>query len=453
MTASNRAILHGLAALVVAVFVVVQPARAVEVQRVVSPGGIEAWLVEDHGNPIIAIELAFRDGGSVIDPEGREGLANMVSGLIDEGAGDLDSRSFRREMENRSISLSFAAGLDRFFGGVQTLTKHRDKAFELLRLALTEPRFDTEPIERIRSQILARLARDSEDPDVIAVLTMRRLLLPDHPYRRPLRGTAESVGSITRDDLVSYTRQTFSRDRLVVGVAGDITPEDLAALLDKTFLGLPETGDSIEVAAAEPKAEGDVVVVERDIPQSTAIFGHAGIRRDDPDYYAARVVNYVLGGGSFASRLYAEVREKRGLAYSVYSYLQPLDHGAMILGGVATQNGRFGESLDLIRAEWRRMAESGPSEEELTDAKTYLTGSFPLRLSSTGRIARMMVGIQLQELGIDYLDRQKEFIEAVTPEDAKRVARRLFDPEALTFVVVGRPEGVEPTREVPPDNS
>ena len=453
MTSRTRQILQRLALVAVAAFVVVQPARAVEVQRVVSPGGIEAWLVEDHSNPIIAIDLAFRDGGAVIDPAGKAGLAHMVSGLIDEGAGELDSRSFRREMENRSISLSFTAGLDRFFGGVHTLTKHRDKAFELLRLALTEPRFDDEPIERIRAQILARLARDSEDPDVIAVLTMRRLLLPDHPYRRPLRGNAESVAGITRDDLVAYTKRIFSRDRLVIGVTGDITADDLATLLDETFLGLPEAGDPVEVAEAEPRAEGDLVVVEREIPQSTAIFGHAGIRRDDPDYYTARVVNYVLGGGSFAARLYEEVREKRGLAYSVYSYLQPLDHGAMILGGVATQNGRIGESLDLIRAEWARMAESGPTEEELRDAKTYLTGSFPLRLSSSGRIARMLVGIQLQNLGIDYLDRQKAFIEAVTPEDARRVARRIFDPKALTIVVVGQPDGVEATREVPPDNS
>ena len=453
MTPRYRPFLQRLALVAATAFVVAQPAEAVEVQRVVSPGGIEAWLVEDHSNPIISVDLAFRDGGSVIDPEGREGLANMVSGLIDEGAGELDSRSFRGEMENRSISLSFSAGLDRFFGGVRTLTKHRDKAFELLRLALTAPRFDPEPIERIRSQILARLARDSEDPDTIAILAMRRLLLSGHPYHRPLRGTAESVGAVTRDDLVAYTRRIFSRDRLVIGVTGDITAADLATLLDQTFLGLPASGDPIEVAEAEPKAEGDVVVVDLDVPQSTAVFGHAGIRRDDPDYYAARVVNYVLGGGSFASRLYAEVREKRGLAYSVYSYLQPLDHGALVLGGVATQNGRIGESLDVIRAEWRRMAESGPSDEELRDAKTFLTGSFPLRLSSTGRIARMLVGIQLQDLGIDYLDRQKTYIEAVTPEDARRVARRIFDPEAFTVVVVGRPDGVEATRELPPDNS
>jgi len=232
-----RSPLTGLSLFVAALFLAAAPSGAVEIQRVVSPGGIEAWLVEDHSNPIIALELGFRDGGSVIDPAGKEGLANMVSGLIDEGAGPLDSRSFRREMENRSISISFDASLDRFFGSLSTLTKHRDKAFELLRLALTEPRFDEEPVARIRSQILAGLARQAEDPDAIAMLTMRALLLPEHPYHRPLRGTPESVGAIARDDLLAYTRRIFSRDRLVIGVTGDITPDELAAgpLLMKPF--------------------------------------------------------------------------------------------------------------------------------------------------------------------------------------------------------------------------
>ena len=435
---------------VAALLLAALPARAVEIQRVVSPGGIEAWLVEDHNNPIIALELGFRDGGSVIDPAGKEGLANMVSGLIDEGSGPLDSRTFRREMENRSISISFDASLDRFFGSLSTLTKHRDKAFELLRLALTEPRFDEEPVERIRSQILAGLARQAEDPGAIAMLTMRALLLPGHPYHRPLRGTPESVGAITREDLLAYTKRILSRDRLVIGVTGDITPDELAAALDATFLALPKTGEDIEVAEVVARAQGEVVVVDKDIPQSTALFGHGGISRDDPDYYTAQVVNYVLGGGSFASRLYAEVREKRGLAYSVYSSLQPLDHTAFIFGGVATQNGRISESLDLIRAEWRRMAEAGPDLEELRDAKTYLTGSFPLRLSSSGRIAGMLMAIQLHDLGIDYLDKRNSFIEAVTLEDARRVARRIYDPAAFTVVVVGRPEGVDATRDAPP---
>ena len=456
MRLAIRSPLMGLSLFVAALFLAAAPARAVEIQRVVSPGGIEAWLVEDHSNPIIALELGFRDGGSVIDPAGKEGLANMVSGLIDEGSGPLDSRTFRREMENRSISISFDASLDRFFGSLSTLTKHRDKAFELLRLALTEPRFDEEPVERIRSQILAGLARQSENPNAIAMLTMRALLLPEHPYHRPLRGTPDSVGAIDRDDLLAYTKRVFSRDRLIIGVTGDITPEELAAALDSTFGALPETGEDIAVADVAPAAVGDLVVVDKDIPQSTALFGHAGIARDDPDYYTAQVVNYVLGGGSFASRLYAEVREKRGLAYSVYSSLQPLDHTAFVFGGVATQNARIGESLDLIRTEWQRMSDSGPTAEELQDAKTYLTGSFPLRLSSSGRIAGMLMAIQLHDLGIDYLDKRNSFIEAVTLEDARRVAGRLFDPAAFTVVVVGRPEGLEPTRDPPPlgpDNS
>ncbi len=427
--------------------------EAVDVRRVVSPGGVEAWLVEDHSNPIISVEIAFRDGGSVTDPVGKEGLANMVSGLIDEGAGEFDSQSFRREMENRSIRLSFSTGLDRFFGGVQTLTEHSEKAFELLRLALLEARFDEEPVERIRSQIMARLARDAEDPDVIARLALRAALLPDHPYQRPLRGTPESVGRINRDDLVAYTDRVFVRDRLIIGVTGDITVEQLKEVLDKTFLDLPVTAGPVDIAEAEVDTAGGIVVVERDIPQSTAVFGHDGIRRDDPDYYAAVVVNYILGGGGFASRLYGEVREKRGLAYSVYSYLSPLDHGGVVLGGVATQNGRIAESLDIIREEWQRMAEEGPTADELADAKTYLTGSFPLRLSSTGRIARMLVGIQLENLGINYLDQRNGLIESVTLEDARRVARSLFKPDALTVVVVGRPEGVEATRPTPGEKS
>lgn len=449
MRLAIRSPLTGLSLFVAALFLAAAPARAVEIQRVVSPGGIEAWLVEDHSNPILALELGFRDGGSVIDPAGKEGLANMVSGLIDEGSGPFDSRTFRREMENRSISISFDASLDRFFGSLSTLTKHRDKAFELLRLALTEPRFDEEPVARIRSQIQAGLARQSENPDAIAMLTMRALLLPEHPYHRPLRGTPDSVGAITRDDLLAYTKRVFSRDRLVIGVTGDITPDQLAVALDATFGALPETGEDIAVADVAPAAAGDLVVVDKDIPQSTALFGHAGIARDDPDYYTAQVVNYVLGGGSFASRLYAEVREKRGLAYSVYSSLQPLDHTTFIFGGVATQNARIGESLDLIRAEWKRMSDSGPTEEELRDAKTYLTGSFPLRLSSSGRIAGMLMAIQLHDLGIDYLDKRNSFIEAVTLEDARRVAGRIYDPAAFTVVVVGRPEGLEPTRDPP----
>ena len=424
------------------------PAAAIEVQRVVSPGGIEAWLVEDHSNPIISLDMTFR-GGAALDPVGKGGLANLVAGLIDEGAGDLDSQAFQGRLQDLSIGLSFSAGLDTFSGDLKTLTENRDTAFELLRLALNEARFDEEPIARIRSQILAGLARDSENPRVIVRRTLNKVLFPEHAYGRPASGTTESVTGLTVEDLRRFTAERFARDVLVVGVVGDITAKELARLLDETFLGLPAAAAPVDLADTTPSGEGGVIVVEKDLPQSVVAFGHEGIERADPDYYTAYVVNYILGGGGFSARLYKEIREKRGLAYSVYTYLNPLDHAALVIGGVATQNERVSQSLDLIRAEWRRMAEDGPSEEELRDAKIYLTGSFPLRFSSSGRISGMLIGMQLNYLGIDYLDRRNALIEAVTLDDARRVARRLYDADKLTVIVVGRPEGVTATRPAP----
>jgi zinc protease len=184
-------------------------------------------------------------------------------------------------------------------------------------------------------------------------------------------------------------------------------------------------------------------VVRKPIPQSIVIFGHNGIKRDDPDYYAAYVLNHVLGGGGFSSRLTEEIREKRGLVYSVYSYLNPMDHGGLIMGGLGTQNARVAESLKIVRSEWRRISEHGVAPDELKSAKTYLNGSFPLRLDSSSRIARMLVAIQAHELGIDYLKRRPELINGVTGDDVRRVARRLFDAQKLTVVVVGDPKGLE----------
>jgi zinc protease len=428
------------------------PAQAVEVQRVVSPGGIEAWLVEDHGNPILSLDLAFR-GGSALDPAGKEGLANLASGLLDEGAGALDSQAFQARLADLSIRLSFRAGMDTFGGTLRTLSENRDTAFELLRLALSEPRFDPEPVERIRAQILAGVRRKAEDPDRIAGRTLRRLFFPGHPYGRPAEGTPETIAALAAGDLRRFVAERLGRDTLKVALVGDITGAELGPLLDKAFGGLPAAAAPAAVQDTRPKGGGEVVVVRKDIPQSVVALGHAGLLRDDPDFYAAYVVNYILGGGGFASRLYEEIREKRGLAYSVYAYLHPSDHAALLIGGVATANGRVGQSLELIRQEWARMAESGPSAEELAAAKTFLTGSYPLRQSSTGRIAGMLLGIQLESLGIDYINRRNEYIEAVTLEDARRVARQLYREDQLTVVVVGQPDGIEPTREAPDGGS
>ncbi|MDP6603112.1 MAG: pitrilysin family protein [Rhodospirillales bacterium] len=418
-----------------------QPAAAVEVERVTTPGGIEAWLVRDHTNPIIAIRFAFR-GGAALDPPTKGGLANMVSGLLDEGAGALDSQSFQRQLEDFAIRLSFDARRDSFGGRMTTLSENRDAAFALLGLALTAPRFDDEPVERIRGQIIARLKREAEDTDTLARKRLSQLLFPDHPYGRSVAGTPESVARITRAELAAFARARFARDNLVVGVVGDIRADELGALLESTFANLRATADGWTVPEAEPRASGETVVVRKPVPQSAVAFAQPGLKRTHPDFYAAYVMNYVLGGGGFTSRLYGEVREKRGLAYGVYSYLVTLKHAGLVSGGAGTANARVAETVDVIRSEWRRMAESGISEAELSNAKTYLTGSYPLRFSASGRIAAILVAIQLDDLGIDYLDKRDGLIEAVTLDDVNRVARELLAPRRLTTVIVGEPEGL-----------
>ncbi len=427
--------------LVVLLALVPVPALAVNVEKVVSPGGIEAWLVQDHANPIIAMDVAFAGGSSV---EAKPGLANMMASLLDEGAGAYDSQAFQGRLEDLSIGLAFRAGRDELSGSLKTLTENRDAAFDMFRLALTQPRFDKEPVERIRAQILAGLTRELQNPNTVAQRAWSKAAFGQHAYGRPANGTPEAVKALKAAELKAHAKTWLSRQDLIVGVVGDITPDQLAPLLDKTFGALPAAHPPIKVAETSI-ATGKVVVENRPIPQSVAVFGLPGIKRDDPDWYAAYVMNYILGGGGFSSRLTEEVREKRGLAYSVYSYLLPLDHAGIVIGGVATQNAKIKQSLDLIRQELTRMAEQGPDQTELTDAKTYLTGSFPLSLDSTAAIAGLLVSMQSNHLGIDYLEKRNALIEAVSMDQVKAAAKRLLDPQKLVVVVVGQPEGVTST--------
>lgn len=423
------------------------PAAAMTIDRVTSPGGIEAWLVRDSKIPIVALDFSFR-GGAASDPGGQEGLANLLASMLVEGAGEFSSQRFQSALEDRVISLGFEAGLDTFSGSLKTLTDNLDFAADMLRLSLTAPRFETADLERVKARIVIGLRRAAEEPSTIAGRTWMETAFPGHPYGRPTRGTPDSVSNLTAEPLRAFLRQRLTRDKLIIGAAGDITPEALGKLLDHVFGGLPAVGEKVAVPEVKPQNLGRTLIVRKSVPQSVVTLGHDGVKRDDPDFYAASLVNYILGGGGFNSRLTTEVREKRGLAYSVYSYIAGYDYTGLTMGGTATENARVGQSLDVIRSEWRRMGEEGPTAEELANAKTYLTGSFPLRLDASNRIARLMVTIQYDNLGIDYLDRRSALINAVTLEDARRVSRRLFKAGELLSVVVGEPTGVEGT-EVP----
>lgn len=413
---------------------------AVEIRDVESPGGISAWLVEEPSIPFVAIEIRFR-GGAALDPEGQRGVTNLMTGLLEEGAGDLDARAFAAAREALAASFSFEAYDDSLSVSARFLTENRDEAVALLRTALVDPRFDQDAIDRVKAQVLSIIRSDAQDPSSIARQTFDALTFADHPYGSSRDGTLESVAALTRDDIVAAHRAALTRADVYVGAAGDITPEELGLLLDTLLGDLPD-GTPLNVAPAPYLLEGGKTVVPFDTPQSVAIFGHRGIARDDPDFFAAFLANEIFGGRGLQSRLSSEVRENRGLTYGIGTFLSEADGAPLLVGQSATENARMQESIDVIKAEWARAANEGFTIEELTEAKTYLTGAYPLRFDGNGPIAQIMVGMQMDGLPIDYVETRNDKVMAVTFDEVNRVAASLYDPDALHFVVVGQPEGL-----------
>ena len=414
-------------------------AGATTIERVVSPGGIEAWLVHEPAVPLIAVEFAFT-GGAVQDPPGKAGVAALTASLLDAGAGDLDSTQFTDRLERKAIQMNFSAQHDTLRGTMRTLTENRDDAFELLRLAVTAPRFDAKDVEISRAQILSLLNRQTTSPTDIASRRWWETAFEGHPYGRPVNGTPETISSLSIVDLKSYAHRILARDNLKIAVVGDIDTEILKVLLDRTFGALPEKPELYPIANVAPRGLGRRIEISLDVPQTVVDFGGPGIARQDPDFMAAYVINHILGGGSSDSRLYHEVREKRGLAYSVSDNLVWLDHASVLLGGTATRADRAGETVDLIEKEIHRFAEDGPTAAELTEAKRYLNSAFVLNLDSSTKIAGLLVQLQLDGFGTDYFSRRSAMIEAVTLDDARRVAKRLLD-KGLLVTVVGKPQG------------
>ncbi|RLJ51843.1 zinc protease [Litoreibacter meonggei] len=417
------------------------PAAAIDIKEVTSPGGIKAWLVEEASIPFTALEIRFK-GGASLDADGKRGAAYLMSGLLDEGAGDLTSTEFALAAEELALKYDFDAFSDGFSISAQFLSENRDASLELLRKAINEPRFDQDAVDRVRGQVLSIIATDDEDPNDIAGKTFASLAYGDHPYATKIEGTAESVKALTRDDLVASHQALLTRDRVYVGAVGDITAEELGVIVDQLLGALPASGPDLPSAAPFLLSGGETVV-PYDTPQSVARFGHVGIERTDPDFFAAFVMNQVLGSGGFGSRLMDEVREKRGLTYGVYSYLALREHANLMMGQVSSSNDSIAEAISVIRDEWAKMAENGVTEQELEKAKTYLTGAYPLRFDGNARIANILAAMQFDHLPIDYIDTRNSKVEAVTLEDIKRVSKRLLKPEDLHFVVVGQPTGLD----------
>lgn len=411
------------------------PVFAVEIKQFKTPAGINVYLVENYTSPLITVSFSF-NGGATQDPAGKAGIARLLASMLDEGAGDMSGLEFQTKAEELGADIRFSAGRDYFTGSMQTIAENSDEAFELLALALNKPRFDPLPLERMRQAILVNLKRSLTNPQSIASKALRNVLFKDHPYARSNSGTIDTLNTLNRDDLVAIYQQLFVREGLVIGVVGAINPEELSSKIEQAFASLPQKSNLKIIAEAKLKF-GETISREVDIPQSIVSFALPGLKRSDPDFFAAYLANHILGGGTFSSRLYDEVREKRGLAYSVYSHLATYSHAAFTIVGSATSNERVDNAIEVIRAELKKMAALGPTAKELEAAKKYIIGSYAIRnLDTSIKVARVLVAIQQIDLGIDYIDRREDLINAVTLEDVKRVAAKLLQQEP-TLVVVG----------------
>ncbi|MHA3913263.1 M16 family metallopeptidase [Halovulum sp. GXIMD14793] len=417
------------------------PVRAMEIVEVTSEGGITAWVVSEPSIPMIALEIEFR-GGTALDPADKIGATNLMMGLIEEGSRDLTTTEFAAAAEDLAARFAYDARRDGVSVSATMLSENRDASIDLLAGALTEPTFGQVAFDRVKGQVLSNLRSDSTDPNAIAGRRFSELSYPaDHPYSRASDGKIETVTALTREDIVTAHRNAMVRSRVVVGVVGDITPEEVGPMLDRLLGDLPEDGPDLPVKAQVVEA-ADIDVVPLETPQSVALFGHSGIERDSPDFMAAYVLSEILGGSGLDSRLKTEVREKRGLTYGIYTYLGSGEYGDTYAGSVASANESMAEVVDLVREEWRKIASEGITEDELAATKRYLTGAYPLRFSGNGQIAAGLVGMQIADLPIDYIDTRNDEMNALTLEEVNEVARSLFKPEKLRFVVVGQPEGL-----------
>jgi zinc protease len=416
-----------------------------DIKEVRTKSGISAWLIEDHSLPIISIKFAFKGAGSYLDPKEKQGRSLLLSNTLDEGAGKLDSQSFQKELKDHSIQLNYSNSRDSFYGNIKTLTRYKDKAFELARLSLTEPRFDDEPIERMKAANISRIRSSLSKPNWIAARLMNDIAFQDHPYALNSGGTISTLKNLKADDLKAFKEAYLTKDRLKIAVTGDINPEELEKVLDFIFGELPLSRKKEEVKTSELHNGGNIFLYEKDIPQTIIQIWQKGIDNKHPDYHTAQILDFILGGSGFGSRLTEEVREKRGLTYGIYSYMNQMEAVDIYGISTSTKNESVQEVLSIIKQQLQSLKDKPITDKELENAKSYLIGSVPLSLSSTDKISSIVLNLLLDGLPKNYLDNREKAIKAVTKEDIKRLANTLLTPDNLTIILVGKPENLEPT--------
>jgi len=409
---------------------------ALNVKRTTLQNSLIVLHSEEHSLPIVMVTLLVK-ASQLNEPKDKAGLANLTAELLLEGTKHRKSTEISEEIEFLGASLDTLTGRDYTTISLSVLKKDINKGFELFSDILLNPTFPQQEIDREKELIKGSLKQSEEDPSFIAERTFRKEVFGEHPYGRLTEGSAETIGNIKREDMIKFYSDYFLPNNSILSIVGDITEDELTALIKK-YLGDWKKADLPAITAnkLDEKKTNGVIKLDKDLAQANILLGHIGISRDNPDYYAVSVMNYIFGGGGFSSRLMQSIRDEMGLAYDVDSSFSLNKEKGLFQVEVQTKN----ESADLVISEilkqMERIRKEYVSDEELTDAKSYLTGSFPRRLDTNRKIADFLTLVEFYNLGLDYIEKYSTYINSVTKEDILRVARKYLDPENYVLVIV-----------------
>tara|TARA_Y100000780_G_scaffold211112_2_gene210190 strand:+ start:383852 stop:385702 length:1851 start_codon:yes stop_codon:yes gene_type:complete len=411
----------------------------VPIQQLKTPAGISVWLVESHTLPMVSVEVAF-NAGSMYDPQGKEGVASMTAAMLTQGgAGGLSSEQFLKQTERLGAGIAADADTQVLSVGLQSLSENIEASFSHFAEVINNPDFNKKDFERVKQALLASRKRIQENPGKLADEAFDQLVFGRyHPYAHSVIGTDYSLPALTRKDVEDYYEKMFGRKNMVVSIVGDITPEKAVELVEKHFAKLPK-GRTYNIPEAPQEQPPVLQKITLPVPQTSIIMGHKGISRQNPDYFATLLMNHIFGSGGFSSILMEEVREKRGLAYGIYSYFEPLPHWGAFQVSVKTKNESAFEVVDLVKAEIEKLKENGVSDEAYQEAMDYMIGSFPLRLDSNADILTYLTFMQTENMGADYLDKWLDNMRKVTRDDIHRVAKKYLKPDDMVVVMVGQP--------------
>ena len=411
------------------------------IQELISQNGTKFWLAQEKSIPFVSLEIRFR-GGTSMDDNKTRGAVSFMTAMLEEGAGELDAQAFSKARDSIAASFNFDVSRDSLSVSARFLSDTREEAIQLLKQALTTPRFDKEAMERVRKQIIAIIASNQKNQNKIAQSKLYELTFPDHIYSSSGLGSTDKITLLNGNDLRQAHKVAITRDRISVSIVGDISEIQAIEMLDELLENLP---DSSKLLPKRVRANLDLgtVLVDYPSPQSVAFFTFKGISRTDQDFFAAFVMNHILGGGGFNSRLMKEIREERGLTYSVNTSLAQYDHAELYLGMFQSSNDKISEAIGILKKEIALLANNGVDQEELEEAKKFLIGAYPLRFDGNVRIANILAGMQFMGLDKEYIKLRNVMVSGVTSEDVARVAKRLLSSKEFTLVVVGKPEGLK----------